>query len=221
MPSYPIAIIRCQHIRVNGTQCGSPALRLEKHCFYHMRFHGKSLEINLNVQERGMITLPILEDANSIQAGLAEMLRLLATNQIEHKTAALMLYALQTAAANVRLTSFEPEPTRVVIDRESVERRPIGASAWSAVEGREYDELAQNDTPNEKFCQESNLKISERSESKISKPKSEQQLADEARMERYVKSLDRAMLAEARAKSQASAAVVGEQSISENNQTVK
>jgi hypothetical protein len=44
-----------------------------------MRFHGKSLEINLNVQERGMITLPILEDANSIQAGLAEMLRLLAT----------------------------------------------------------------------------------------------------------------------------------------------
>jgi hypothetical protein len=220
MPSYPIAIIRCQHIRVNGTQCGSPALRLEKHCFFHMRFHRKSLEINLNVQERGMITLPILEDANSIQAGLAEMLRLLATNQIEHKTAALMLYALQTAAANVRHTSFEPEPTRVVIDRECVERRPIGASAWSAVEGREYDELAQNDTPNEKFCHESNLRISERSESKISKPKSEQQLADEARMERYVKSLDRAMLAEARAKSQASAAV-GEQSISENNQTVK
>jgi hypothetical protein len=206
MPSYPIAIIRCQHIRVNGTQCGSPALRLEKHCFYHMRFHRNSLEINLNVQERGMITLPILEDANSIQAGLAEMLRLLATNQIEHKTAALMLYALQTAAANVRLTSFEPEPTRVVIDRECVERRPIGASAWSAVEGREYDELVENDTPKDKIRQESNLTISERSESKISKPKSEEQLADEARMERYVQSLDRAMLAESRAKSQASAA---------------
>jgi hypothetical protein len=76
-----------------------------------MRFHRQTLEINLNVQERGMITLPILEDANSIQAGLAEMLRLPATNQIEHKTAALMLYALQTAAANVRYTSFEPEPT--------------------------------------------------------------------------------------------------------------
>jgi hypothetical protein len=171
-----------------------------------MRFHRQTLEINLNVQERGMITLPILEDANSIQAGLAEMLRLLATNQIEHKTAALMLYALQTAAANVRYTSFEPEPTRVVIDRECVERRPIGASAWSAVEGREYDELVENDTPKDKIRQESNLTISERSESKISKPKSEEQLADEARMERYVQSLDRAMLAEARAKSQASAA---------------
>jgi hypothetical protein len=206
MPSYPIAIIRCQHIRVNGTQCGSPALRLEKHFFFHMRFHRKSLEINLNVQERGMITLPILEDANSIQAGLAEMLRLLATNQVEHKTAALMLYALPTAAANVRYTSFEPEPTRVVIDRECVERRPIGASAWSVVEGREYDELTQDDPPKDKIRQESNLTISERSESKISKPKSEEQLADEARMERYVQSLDRAMLAEARAKSQASAA---------------
>jgi hypothetical protein len=35
------------------------------------------------------------------------MLRLLATNQIEHRTAALMLYALQTASANLRMTSFE------------------------------------------------------------------------------------------------------------------
>ena len=128
-------------------------------------------------------------------------------------------YSSQSRTCHHRNSS--PISRRVVIDRECVERRPIGASAWSAVEGREYDELAQNDTPNEKFCQESNPRISERSESKISKPKSEQQLADEARMERYVKSLDRAMLAEARAKSQASAAVVGEQSISENNQTVK
>ena len=108
-----------------------------------------------------------------------------------------------------------------MIDRECVERRPIGASAWSAVKGREYDELVENDTPKDKIRQESSLTISERSESKISKPKSEQELADEARMERYVKSLDRAMLAEARAKSQARAAVVGEHSISENNQTVK
>jgi hypothetical protein len=26
MPSYPPTIRRCQHIKVNGTQCGSPAL---------------------------------------------------------------------------------------------------------------------------------------------------------------------------------------------------
>jgi hypothetical protein len=69
------------------------------------------------------MTLPSLEDANSIQVALAEMFRLLATQQIDHKSAALMLYALQTASANLRMTSFEPQPTTVVIDQECVGRR--------------------------------------------------------------------------------------------------
>jgi hypothetical protein len=43
---------------------------------------------------------------------------------------------------NLKRTTLEPElPTQVVIDRQSVARRPLGASAWSRVEGREYDEL--------------------------------------------------------------------------------
>ena len=63
-------------------------------------------------------------------------------NEIDHKTAALMLYALQTASMNLKRTSLEPTlPTQVVIDRQSVAHRPIGASAWSRVEGREYDDL--------------------------------------------------------------------------------
>jgi len=149
MSSYPVTIRRCQHIKVNGTQCASPALRDEKHCYFHTQWRRKSMEVKLNVNANSnsdahaTFTLPTLEDANSIQLGLAEMLRLLATHQIDHKTAALMLYALQTASANLRMTSFEPEPTRVVIDRECVEQRPIGASAWSTFEGREYDDLLE------------------------------------------------------------------------------
>ncbi len=51
-----------------------------------------------------------------------------------------MLYALQTASMNLSRTSLEPAPpTQVVIDRESGANRPIGVSAWSRVEGREYD----------------------------------------------------------------------------------
>ena len=145
MPSYPVTIRRCQHIKVNGTQCGSPALRDEKYCHYHLQCHQKNMEINMNFHERGTITLPTLEDANSVQVGLAEVMRLLVTNQIDHRTAALLLHALRTASINLKHTSFEPEqPTRVVIDRDCVERRPIGATAWSAVEGREYDDL-END----------------------------------------------------------------------------
>ena len=141
MPSYPVSIRRCQYIKSNGTQCGSPALRDEKYCHFHMQWSLKNRDINMNFHERGTITLPTLEDANSIQEGLAEVMRLLVTNQIDHRTAALLLHALRTASVNIRHASFEPEPTLVVIDSECVERRPLGATAWSRVEGREYDEV--------------------------------------------------------------------------------
>jgi hypothetical protein len=50
---------------------------------------------------------------------------------------------------NLSRTSLESaHPTQVVIDRESVANRPLGASAWSRVEGHEYDDLnAQNTGP--------------------------------------------------------------------------
>jgi len=146
MPLYPVSIRRCQHIKVNGTQCGSPALRNEKHCHFHNLWFQKQLDVNKYVPERLAITLPTLEDANSVQLGLTEVMRLLIHNLLDHRTAALLLRALRTAAINLRYTSLEPErPTRVVIDRECVERRPLGASAWSTVEGREYDEVEKDD----------------------------------------------------------------------------
>ena len=145
MPSYPVSIRRCQHIKVNGTQCGSPALRNEKYCYFHMRWALKSMEIDENRQrERWNVTLSLPEDADSIQMGLGEVMRLVLTNRINHSTAALLVYTLQTASVNLRYTSLQPEPTRVVIDRECVERRPLGATAWSAVAGCEYDEMNED-----------------------------------------------------------------------------
>lgn len=162
MSPYPVNIRRCQHIKVNGTQCGSPALRDEKCCYYHTQCRQTRLHVWLNsngmptttlpAQEDpdsiriGALTLPTLEDANSIQAGLADVMRLLLTNQIDHRTGALLLHALRTAAINVKFTSLEPtQPTHVVIDRESVAQRPLGATAWSMEEGRDYDEVKNGD----------------------------------------------------------------------------
>jgi hypothetical protein len=140
MPLYPVTILRCQHIKVNGTQCGSPELRNSKFCYYHIRYHWPELEALGNINEWRM-PLPTLEDANSIQVSLAKVMERLILLEIEPKTAALMLYALQIASANLKRISLEPEmPTQVVIDRESVAHRPIGATAWSRVAGREYDE---------------------------------------------------------------------------------
>jgi hypothetical protein len=68
----------------------------------------------------------------------------------DHKTAELMLYALQTPSMSLKQPSLEPAlPTQVVVDRESVANRPLGASAWSRVEGREYDDLGGDDTNEE------------------------------------------------------------------------
>lgn len=139
MSTYPVTIRRCQHIKVNGIQCGSPAKRNEMHCYFHEQCSLMSRHINMRYTEHGIIHLPTLEDANSIQLGLAELMRLIVTHQIDHPTASLLLRALRTAAANVKFTNLEPKPTQIVIDPKCVENRPLGATAWSAVEGRDYD----------------------------------------------------------------------------------
>jgi len=146
MSLYPVSIRRCQHIKVNGTQCGSPAVRDEKYCYFHMRWRSANMSVMLKERDHWIAGLPILEDANSIQVGLAEVMRLLVTQEVDSRTGALLLYAMQTASANLRGTSFEPrQPTHVVIDRESVAQRPLGATAWSKVEGREYDDAIKDD----------------------------------------------------------------------------
>ena len=143
MALYPLRITRCQHIKVNGIQCGSPALRETTFCYYHLRYHWTEREKVENNNEF-FFTLPTLEDANSIQVALANVIERLVMQEIDHKSAGLMLYALQTAAINLRQTSLEPKlPTQVVIDRTVVRVRPIGASAWSALEGHEYDDLTE------------------------------------------------------------------------------
>jgi hypothetical protein len=86
-----------------------------------------------------------LEDANSIPVGLGEVVQMILNERIDPKPAALPLYALQTASANLKHISFQPEPREVVIDETSVERRPIGATAWSKAAGREYDEVLPPD----------------------------------------------------------------------------
>jgi hypothetical protein len=82
---------------VNGTQCGSLALRDRKLCYYHVRYHWPELDA-LPDNNEWRKTLPTLEDANSIQVALANVMERLIMLGIDHKTAALMLYALQTAS---------------------------------------------------------------------------------------------------------------------------
>jgi hypothetical protein len=129
---YPPSINRCQHIKVNGVQCGSPALKNRKLCHFHHRWQQGRIQLNANRARRSRysLDLPILEDANSIQLALMQTMRLLLSNQIDHKTAALLFYGLQTASTNLRHTKFEPRPEQVVIDPRRAPDTLLGDNAW-------------------------------------------------------------------------------------------
>src|SRR5882762_10438794 len=129
---YPPTIARCQHVKVNGVQCGSPALKNRKLCHFHQRWQQGRIQLNANKsrRSRASLDLPILEDANSIQVALMQGMRLLLTNQVDHKTAGLLFYALQTASTNLRSTTFEPRPQQVVIDPRGIADTSLGDDVW-------------------------------------------------------------------------------------------
>jgi hypothetical protein len=129
MANYPD---RCQHLKVNGTQCGSPALRRNRFCFFHKRFQDERIRLSADRARRGVATfiLPVLEDANSIQIALMQVMRLLLSQQIDHKTASLMLYALQTASTNLRMTNFKPRVHDVILHPADAVNTPLESHVW-------------------------------------------------------------------------------------------
>lgn len=145
---YPESITRCQHIKINGVQCGSPSLRNRKFCFFHEKSRQRRLGMNANRPRcwHLALELPLLEDADSIQVALMQVMRLLLSRRIEHKTAALLFYALQTASSNLRNTTFEPGPQQVVIDRCGVADTNLGDDAWYKEEFEEDEDAEEEDS---------------------------------------------------------------------------
>ena len=122
---------RCQHVKMNGTQCGSPALRRRRHCFFHERIRRERAKIAADASAQRLFDLPLLEDANAVQMALMKVIQMLGAGRLDHKTAGLMLYALQTASVNLRNATFEvDDATDVVIDRDDVDRTCIGGPQW-------------------------------------------------------------------------------------------
>jgi hypothetical protein len=142
---------RCQHVKVNGVQCGSPALRRKTHCYFHTRVEHERRAAAETTDGKRSFGFPLLEDANSIQVALMKMVQMLGAGTLDHKTAGLMIYALQTASYNLRNARFEPEKlTDVVIDEDTVDprqRRAMGrprlpalhAAGSTESDGRRFD----------------------------------------------------------------------------------
>jgi hypothetical protein len=138
---------RCQHLKMNGTQCGSPALRWRRLCFFHERIRRERVRVLKDMSTTRRFDLPLLEDANSVQVALMKVIQMLGSGRLDHRTAGLMLYALQTASCNLRNVNFEPaESTDVVIDRDDIHRTSIGGPQWFE---EDFEEEAEDESENE------------------------------------------------------------------------
>ena len=82
--------------------------------------------------------MPVLEDADSIQVALMQVMRLILSGQLDPKIAGLLLYALQTASVNLRQMKLEPlRSETVVIDPKALDGIGVGDDAWCQEEFEE------------------------------------------------------------------------------------
>jgi hypothetical protein len=94
----------CKHVKANGEFCGSPALRGREYCYFHLTVLGRRLRTQKHIMkgENHYPQLPTLEDANSIQMALMQVMEALLRDQIDTKVAGLLLYGLQIASSNLQ-----------------------------------------------------------------------------------------------------------------------
>src|SRR5208282_3073803 len=139
---YTVEIRRCQHIKVNGTQCGSPARRNEPYCHYHRE--NQPERVKVGGKDGVEVLMPVLEDAQSIQTVVRQVAMLILGGKIDNKQAGLMLHALRIASANLkRIEAEKPRPEQVVVDPEKVAETQMWMTPWTVRErGLELEDEA-------------------------------------------------------------------------------
>jgi hypothetical protein len=101
---------QCQHTKANGLQCGSPALRDHRFCYFHQRT--RDLHHLRRRRPEMRLYIPLLEDANAVQIAIQQVAEAIVEERIDPKRAGLLLFAFQTAACNLKNTDFEPQKLR-------------------------------------------------------------------------------------------------------------
>ncbi len=100
----------CTHIKVTGVRCGSPALYGEQFCYFHQH----ALRGVRKPPQSRLHPIAILEDEESIQASLMEVINALMRNTIDVRRAELILRALHIAVKNARRAKFDINASEVV-----------------------------------------------------------------------------------------------------------
>src|ERR1700687_5482614 len=102
----------CTHIKVTGVCCGSPSLRGEQFCYFHQRM---LRGVRTPPQSR-LHPIALIEDEESIQAALMEVINALMRNTIDLERATLILRALHIAVKNAGRVKFGVQGRSAVQD---------------------------------------------------------------------------------------------------------
>jgi len=106
----PMDVPLCQHVKPDGSRCGTPAIRNHKYCYHHTTVR----KLVPKTTVHGLLTsgttgepyvafeLPFLETPEAIQIGFMQLIHGVGTGLMEPKRARMILSALYGAAANLR-----------------------------------------------------------------------------------------------------------------------
>jgi hypothetical protein len=96
----------CKHVKLDGTGCAQPALRLKEFCRFHYTLYDPVV-----MPGQPLYRPPILEDTASVQIVIMQVIRELMRQPIDKSNAGLILYGLQLASNNLaRFRELYPPP---------------------------------------------------------------------------------------------------------------
>ncbi len=155
----------CHHIKEDGAYCGSPAVRDNKYCYYHLMQRGRRLRraraLRDNVPYR--LDIPSLDSPYAVRDAISEIAQAIAAGQLEPLAAGKLLYAVQLAAANNRrIEQMEAKAAKdqpIANDNSRIHEYPEFQKQFGLAPGADLD--AETDAVLQKADEEAQLRQAE------------------------------------------------------------
>lgn len=112
---------RCSRLKSNGEPCRAPAMGERSFCVFHARA--------LEADEHPRMKVEVLEDRESLQLTLKQIMERIVAGSIEPQNAALLLRAVRIADAALRVRHFD-DPKQ----RKQMRRQGYAGESWGNAE---------------------------------------------------------------------------------------
>ncbi len=116
----------CRHIHTSGRRCGSPALRGEQFCYYHHTTRRPGPRYRGAHPSCYEFHMPAIDDRSGVQFALAQVLALIASDQLDHKRSGRLLHGLFIASRNL---ARDPHPATTRGSSQSISDEDSSDSA--------------------------------------------------------------------------------------------